>query len=120
MIYVECCSVKKFVFVSFVLWGVCVVLIGVVSNILLLMVICFVFGVVEVVVMLVMLIYISNWFMKNECLWVNMFLIFGNLVIVLWMLIVLGYFVYEFGWCYMFIVEGVLVVIWVVCWWCFV
>lgn len=120
VIYVECCSVKKFVFISLVLWGLCVVFMGVVSDIFLLLVIWFVLGVVEVVVMFVMFIYISNWFIKYDCLCVNMFLIFGNFVMVFWMLVVLGYFVCEFGWCYMFIVEGVFVIIWVVCWWCLV
>lgn len=117
VIYVECCSVCKLIFICLILWGGCVFLIGIVYNILVLVVICFIFGVVEVVVMLVMFIYISNWFIKLECFCVNIFLIFGNLVMVLWMLVVFGYLIQVFGWWEMFIIEGVLVVIWVFCWW---
>ncbi|KVH53502.1 MFS transporter [Burkholderia sp. MSMB1072] len=116
-IYAERRSVKKLVFVSLVLWGGCAALTGVVSNIPSLMAIRFVLGVVEAAVMPAMLIYISNWFTKNERSRANTFLILGNPVTVLWMSIVSGYLVHEFGWRHMFIAEGVPAVIWAVCWW---
>lgn len=119
-IYAERRSVKKLVFVSLVLWGACAALTGVVSNIPSLMAIRFVLGVVEAAVMPAMLIYISNWFTKNERSRANTFLILGNPVTVLWMSIVSGYLVHEFGWRHMFIAEGVPAVIWAVCWWCLV
>ncbi|HDR9588163.1 TPA: MFS transporter [Burkholderia stabilis] len=116
-IYAERRSVKKLVFVSLILWGGCAALTGVVSNIPSLMAIRFVLGVVEAAVMPAMLIYISNWFTKNERSRANTFLILGNPVTVLWMSIVSGYLVHEFGWRHMFIAEGVPAVIWAVCWW---
>ncbi|WP_175881403.1 MFS transporter [Burkholderia sp. BCC0044] len=116
-IYAERRSVKKLVFVSLVLWGGCAALTGVVSNIPSLMAIRFVLGIVEAAVMPAMLIYISNWFTKNERSRANTFLILGNPVTVLWMSIVSGYLVHEFGWRHMFIAEGVPAVIWAVCWW---
>ncbi|KML47359.1 MFS transporter [Burkholderia cepacia] len=116
-IYAERRSVKKLVFVSLVLWGGCAALTGVVSNIPSLMVIRFLLGVVEAAVMPAMLIYISNWFTKNERSRANTFLILGNPVTVLWMSIVSGYLVHEFGWRHMFIAEGVPAIIWAVCWW---
>ncbi|MCA8099060.1 MFS transporter [Burkholderia contaminans] len=116
-IYAERRSVKKLVFVSLILWGACAALTGVVSNIPSLMAIRFVLGVVEAAVMPAMLIYISNWFTKNERSRANTFLILGNPVTVLWMSIVSGYLVHEFGWRHMFIAEGVPAVLWAVCWW---
>ncbi|WP_321860677.1 MFS transporter [Burkholderia cenocepacia] len=116
-IYAERRSVKKLVFVSLVLWGGCAALTGVVSNIPSLMAIRFVLGIVEAAVMPAMLIYISNWFTKNERSRANTFLILGNPVTVLWMSIVSGYLVHEFGWRHMFIAEGVPAIIWAVCWW---
>ncbi|MDN7430587.1 2-ketogluconate transporter [Burkholderia sp. AU16741] len=116
-IYAERRSVKRLVFVSLVLWGGCAALTGVVSNIPSLMAIRFVLGIVEAAVMPAMLIYISNWFTKNERSRANTFLILGNPVTVLWMSIVSGYLVHEFGWRHMFIAEGVPAVIWAVCWW---
>ncbi|RQU07593.1 MFS transporter [Burkholderia cenocepacia] len=116
-IYAERRSVKKLVFASLVLWGGCAALTGVVSNIPSLMAIRFVLGIVEAAVMPAMLIYISNWFTKNERSRANTFLILGNPVTVLWMSIVSGYLVHEFGWRHMFIAEGVPAIIWAVCWW---
>ncbi|AKM01345.1 MFS transporter [Burkholderia pyrrocinia] len=116
-IYAERRSVKKLVFVSLILWGGCAALTGVVSNIPSLMAIRFVLGVVEAAVMPAMLIYISNWFTKNERSRANTFLILGNPVTVLWMSILSGYLVHEFGWRHMFIAEGVPAVLWAVCWW---
>ena len=116
-IYAERRSVKKLVFVSLVLWGGCAALTGVVSNIPSLMAIRFVLGIVEAAVMPAMLIYISNWFTKNERSRANTFLILCNPVTVLWMSIVSGYLVHEFGWRHMFIAEGVPAIIWAVCWW---
>ncbi|QVN09848.1 MFS transporter [Burkholderia sp. LAS2] len=116
-IYAERRSVKKLVFVSLVLWGGCAALTGVVSNIPSLMAIRFVLGIVEAAVMPAMLIYISNWFTKNERSRANTFLILGNPVTVLWMSIVSGYLVHEFGWRHMFIAEGVPAIIWAACWW---
>ncbi|WP_186179987.1 MFS transporter [Burkholderia gladioli] len=116
-IYAERRSVKRLVFWSLVLWGACAALTGLVSNIPSLMAIRFALGVVEAAVMPAMLIYISNWFTKHERSRANTFLILGNPVTVLWMSVVSGYLVHEFGWRHMFVAEGVPAVIWAICWW---
>ncbi|AJW99936.1 MFS transporter [Burkholderia gladioli] len=116
-IYAERRSVKRLVFWSLVLWGGCAALTGLVSNIPSLMAIRFALGVVEAAVMPAMLIYISNWFTKHERSRANTFLILGNPVTVLWMSVVSGYLVHEFGWRHMFVAEGVPAVIWAICWW---
>lgn len=105
-IYAERRSVKKLIFWCLILWGGCASLTGVVSNIPMLAAIRFILGVVEAAVMPAMLIYISNWFTKNERSRANTFLILGNPVTVLWMSIVSGYLVHEFGWRHMFIAEA--------------
>ncbi|UWX68625.1 MFS transporter [Burkholderia gladioli] len=116
-IYAERRSVKRLVFWSLVLWGGCAALTGLVSNIPSLMAIRFALGVAEAAVMPAMLIYISNWFTKHERSRANTFLILGNPVTVLWMSVVSGYLVHEFGWRHMFVAEGVPAVIWAICWW---
>lgn len=110
-------SVRKMIFFSLILWGFCAAATGFVSNIPTLMVIRFTLGVVEAAVMPAMLIYISNWFTKEERSRANTFLILGNPVTVLWMSIVSGYLINAYGWREMFIIEGFPAVIWAFCWW---
>ncbi|NDL65849.1 MFS transporter [Acerihabitans arboris] len=110
-------SVRKLIFFSLILWGICAAATGYVSNIPMLLAIRFTLGVVEAAVMPAMLIYISNWFTKDERSRANTFLILGNPVTVLWMSIVSGYLINAYGWREMFIFEGLPAVIWAVCWW---
>lgn len=116
-IYAERRSVKKLVFTSLMLWGICASLTGMVSNIPMLAAIRFVLGVLEAAVMPAMLIYISNWFTKSERSRANTFLILGNPVTVLWMSVVSGYLIESFGWREMFIFEGLPAIIWAIAWW---
>ncbi|WOJ29832.1 MFS transporter [Citrobacter koseri] len=110
-------SVRKMIFFSLILWGICAAATGFVSNIPMLMAIRFTLGVVEAAVMPAMLIYISNWFTKTERSRANTFLILGNPVTVLWMSIVSGYLIQAWGWREMFIIEGIPAVLWAFCWW---
>jgi sugar phosphate permease len=116
-VYAERRSVRRLVFVSLVLWGACAALTGMVSNVASLIAIRFLLGVVEAAVMPAMLIFISNWFTKNERSRANTFLILGNPVTVLWMSVLSGYLVHSFGWRHMFIAEGVPAIVWALCWW---
>ncbi|CAK9885701.1 MAG: Putative tartrate transporter [Candidatus Erwinia impunctatus] len=110
-------SVRKMIFVSLILWGLCAAATGLVSNIPMLMAIRFILGVVEAAVMPAMLIYISNWFTRAERSRANTFLILGNPVTVLWMSIASGYLIHAYGWREMFIIEGIPAVLWAVVWW---
>lgn len=110
-------SVRKLIFVSLILWGLCAAATGLVNNIPMLMVIRFILGVVEAAVMPSMLIYISTWFTKEERSRANTFLVLGNPVTVLWMSIVSGYLINAFGWREMFIIEGAPAIIWAFIWW---
>ncbi|MDE1179352.1 MFS transporter [Paraburkholderia sp.] len=116
-IYAQKNSVKKLIFFSLILWGLCAAATGMVSNIPMLMVLRFVLGVVEAAVMPSMLMYISRWFTRTERSRANTFLILGNPVTVLWMSVVSGYLVHGFGWRHMFVIEGAPALIWAVVWW---
>ncbi|MEK6419971.1 MAG: MFS transporter [Burkholderia gladioli] len=116
-IYAQRNSVKKLIFASLILWGLCAAATGMVSNIPMLMVLRFVLGVVEAAVMPSMLMYISRWFTRSERSRANTFLILGNPVTVLWMSVVSGYLVRSFGWREMFVIEGVPALAWAIVWW---
>jgi sugar phosphate permease len=116
-IYAQKNSVKKLIFASLILWGVCAAATGMVSNIPMLMVLRFVLGIVEAAVMPSMLMYISRWFTRTERSRANTFLILGNPVTVLWMSIVSGYLVRNFGWREMFMLEGAPAILWAIVWW---
>ncbi|MBN3789134.1 MFS transporter [Burkholderia sp. Ac-20353] len=116
-IYAQRNSVKKLIFVSLIVWGLCAAATGMVSNIPMLMALRFVLGMVEAAVMPSMLIYISRWFTRSERSRANTFLILGNPVTVLWMSIVSGYLVRSFGWREMFVIEGLPALAWAVVWW---
>ncbi|WP_277185752.1 MFS transporter, partial [Caballeronia sp. BR00000012568055] len=116
-IYAQKNSVKKLIFASLILWGVCAAATGMVSNIPMLMVLRFVLGIVEAAVMPSMLMYISRWFTRTERSRANTLLILGNPVTVLWMSVLSGYLVKQFGWREMFVIEGVPALLWAVVWW---
>jgi len=90
-IYAQKYSVRKLVFCSLILWGICAMATGLVTNIPMLMVIRVSLGIVEAAVMPAMLIFISNWFTRKERSRANTFLVLGNPVTVLWMSVLSGY-----------------------------
>ncbi|MFT4065531.1 MFS transporter [Paraburkholderia sp.] len=116
-IYAQRNSVKKLIFISLILWGLCAAATGMVSNIPMLMALRFVLGIVEAAVMPSMLIYISRWFTRDERSRANTYLILGNPVTVLWMSVVSGYLVHSFGWREMFVLEGLPALVWAIVWW---
>ncbi|WP_322028069.1 MFS transporter [Burkholderia sp. BCC1977] len=116
-IYAQRNSVKRLIFFSLILWGLCAAATGMVSNIPMLMTLRFVLGAVEAAVMPSMLLYISRWFTRSERSRANTFLVLGNPVTVLWMSVVSGYLVHAFGWREMFVIEGLPALAWAVVWW---
>lgn len=114
--YAEKKSAKKLVFYSLIIWGILASATGALSNPYQLMVVRFLLGVVESVVMPAMLVFLCHWFTKEERSRANTILILGNPVTVLWMSIVSGYLVNSLGWRTMFIVEGLPSLIWAVIW----
>jgi sugar phosphate permease len=116
-IYAQRHSVKQLIFVSLILWGSLATLTGVVSSAYWLIVIRFMLGVVEAVVMPAMLVYLCHWFTRAERSRANTFLILGNPVTMLWMSVVSGYLIQHYSWRWMFIIEGLPAVLWAFIWW---
>jgi len=110
-------SAKKLIFWSLILWGLCAMATGIISNVKILIVIRFMLGVVESAVFPSMLILLSRWFLKAERSRANTFLIFGNPATILWMSIMSGYLVNSLGWRWMFIWEGLPAIVWAFFWW---
>ena len=110
-------NAKSVMFWSMLLWGVCATLTGLVSNIAMLYAVRFILGVMESAVLPGMIIFLSHWFTRAERSRANAFLILGNPVTVLWMSVLSGYLVKDFGWRGMFIIEGVPPIIWAFVWW---
>jgi len=99
-------SIKSLMFWSLIAWGVLAALQGVVTTYWLLLVVRFLLGVVEAVVLPAMLVFLSHWFSKAERGRADTFLILGNPVTLLWMSVVSGYLVAALGYQWMFIIEG--------------
>jgi len=110
-------SAKRLIFWSLILWGLCAMVTGMISDINMLIVIRFTLGVVESAVMPAMLILLARWFTKSERSRANTFLILGNPATILWMSIVSGYLINSVGWRWMFILEGAPAIIWAFFWW---
>jgi sugar phosphate permease len=114
--YAEKRSAKKLIFWTLILWGLCASATGFLTDLKALLLIRFVLGVAESVVMPAMLVFLCHWFTKEERSRANTFLILGNPVTVLWMSVVSGYLVDMFNWRWMFILEGLPAVIWAFIW----
>jgi len=110
-------STKRLIFWSLILWGVLAMSTGIIRDVHYLIVIRFMLGVVESVVMPSMLIFLSRWFIKSERSRANAFLVLGNPATMLWMSILSAYLIASFGWRWMFILEGLPAVVWAFFWW---
>jgi sugar phosphate permease len=62
------------------------------------------------------LLLLTNWVTRAERSRANAFLILGNPVTVLWMSVITGYLIQDFGWQKTFVVEGLPAVLWAVVW----
>jgi sugar phosphate permease len=105
-------GVKNLLFWSLCAWGVFAALQGVVTTYWLLLVVRFLLGVVEAVVLPAMLVYLSHWFTKAERGRADTFLILGNPVTLMWMSVVSGYLIAAVGYRWMFIIEGLPAIAW--------
>lgn len=110
-------SARHLIFWSLILWGLCAMATGMVTNIYLLGCIRFLLGVVEGAVLPSMVVLLSRWFTKTERSRANTFLILGNPVTILWMSILSGYLIKAVGWRQMFMWEGAPAILWAFCWW---
>lgn len=116
-IYAQKYSAKRLIFFGLIGWGLLASATGLITNINLLYIDRFLLGVVESAVLPAMLILQSRWYTKNERARANAFLVLGNPATMLWMSLLSGWLVSEFGWRWMFIIEGLPPVIWAFIWW---
>lgn len=116
-IYAATRSAKKLIFWSLIGWGILSAATGILDDVNYLVAIRFLLGVVESAVMPALLILLSRWFTRRERSLANTFLALGNPVTILWMSVLSGYLINDFGWRGMFIIEGVPAIIWAFCWW---
>jgi len=110
-------SAKLLIFWTLILWGVLSSLTGIVKTIPMLLLVRFLLGTVEGVVMPAMLVWLTRWFSKRERSRANTFLILGNPVTLLWASILSGYLIQIFSWQTMFVLEGLPSILWAFIWW---
>ncbi|MBU9731538.1 MFS transporter [Klebsiella variicola] len=115
-IYAERRSVRRLIFFSLIAWGLLAALTGVVTSIPVLMIVRFSLGIVEAAVLPALLVYVSNWFSREERSRANTVFLLGNPGTVLWMSFVSGYMIQEWGWRVMFIAQGLPAVAWAFIW----
>lgn len=110
-------SVKVLMFWSLCAWGVLAALQGVITTYWLLLVVRFMLGVVEAVVLPGMVVFLAHWFTRRERGRANTFLILGNPITLLWMSVVSGYLIAAVGYRWMFIIEGLPAIAWAFVFW---
>ena len=116
-IYAQKYSAKRLIFFGLIGWGLLASATGLITDINLLYIDRFLLGIVESAVLPAMLILQSRWYTRNERARANAFLVLGNPATMLWMSLLSGWLVSEFGWRWMFIIEGLPPVIWAFVWW---
>lgn len=115
-ILAERTSVRKLLAFSLIIWGICATATGMVHSIPTLIAIRFALGVVEAVVMPSLLVLTARWFSKKERSKANTIFLLGNPITILWMSILSGYLIDNWGWRHMFIVQGAPAIAWAVAW----
>jgi sugar phosphate permease len=115
--YAQKYSVKKLILVGLLGWGLLATATGLLHNLNALYGVRFALGIVESAVLPAMLILQARWYTRKERARANAFLVLGNPVTMLWMAVLSGYLIQNFGWREMFIVEGIPAVLWGIVWW---
>lgn len=109
-------SSTRIVFAALILWGTLAALTGVIRQFWLLAADRFLLGVAESIIFPAMLVLITRWFLRRERARANTLLMLGNPITVLWMSIITGYLIADFGWQKTFIIEGLPSVLWAFVW----
>ena len=109
-------SSTRIVFVALILWGALAALTGVIHQFWLLAADRFLLGVAESIIFPAMLVLITHWFLRRERARANTLLMLGNPITVLWMSVITGFLIADFGWQKTFIIEGLPSVLWAFVW----
>jgi sugar phosphate permease len=113
-------SCTRLVFIALVAWGCLASLTGVIRNFYWLCADRLLLGVAESIIFPALLLLLTHWFTRSERSRANSILMLGNPTTVLWMSVVTGYLIQQFGWQHTFIVEGLPAVLWAFVWIAFV
>src|SRR5438876_7006683 len=110
-------SAKKFVGILLVLWGICAIGCGLVSNFTQFAVMRFLLGVAESGVFPATLVLLANWFPRSERARANAFWNLCQPLAVAGAAPITGWLLQKYGWHQMMILEGILPFIWLPIWW---
>lgn len=112
-------GVCKWIVWIMIFWGIVVVFIVFVQDVMQFVIVCFVFGIVEVGFFFGVLFYFMFWFLWQYCIQVFVVFVFLNLIVNVVVVLLLGwmfelYGLWGFdGWQFVFLLQGVLVVFFV-------
>ncbi len=109
-------GVTRMVFALLIAWGTFAALTGVIRSFPLLLLDRFFLGVSESLIFPAMLLLLTNWFTRAERSRANALLILGNPLTVLWMSVITGFLIQDFGWQKTFIIEGIPSILWAGMW----
>jgi MFS family permease len=117
VLYAQRHGVRHLIGGCLLLWGLCSALPGVVSDFRVLLLLRFGLGVAEAAVFPALILYITRWFTRGERAQANSLLILGNPATVLWMSVVSAYLISALNWRWMFLLEGLVTILWAAVWW---
>lgn len=114
--YARTKNAKGLIFFALISWGVLAGLTGVIRNFVLLLADRLLLGVAESVILPAILVFLTNWFTKEERSRANAWCILGNPLTLLWMSAVTGYLIEAVGWQMAFVIEGIPSILWAFGW----
>jgi sugar phosphate permease len=109
-------GVTRVVFVLLIAWGAFAALTGVIRSYPWLLLDRLLLGIAESLIFPAMLMLLTNWFTRAERSRSNALLILGNPLTVLWMSVITGYLIQDYGWQKTFIIEGLPSILWAGVW----
>ncbi len=109
-------SARRLVFWALLAWGSFAALTGVIRNFWLLAADRLLLGTAESFVFPAMLVLLTRWFTKTERSRANAILMLGNPGTIVWMSAATGFLIHAAGWRTMFLLEGIVSVVWSFLW----
>jgi sugar phosphate permease len=109
-------GVTRVVFALLIAWGVFAALTGVIRSYPWLLLDRLLLGIAESLIFPAMLMLLTHWFTRAERSRSNALLILGNPLTVLWMSVITGYLIQDYGWQKTFVIEGIPSILWAGVW----
>jgi sugar phosphate permease len=109
-------GVTRVVFALLIAWGIFAALTGVIRSYPWLLLDRLLLGIAESLIFPAMLMLLTHWFTRAERSRSNALLILGNPLTVLWMSIITGYLIQDYGWQKTFVIEGIPSILWAGVW----